>query len=199
MGRDDAGRVHRQVAGLGVEGERGAAVALQRSLPVAPLADGAIRDKLKWAMSDPECLRPGETRQTVTEGSARRRTSRSLRKACGTGTMTRRGGCQHFVNRLVFCMFAQDVGLPPADMFTKMLEQARSRPASFEPDNAIERSDVEQPVASVPAFERAAAPIGQSLEPTRSRTGRQNANARTRVTVDRIYREIETSRWEELK
>ena len=85
MGRDGAGRVHRQVAGLGVEGERGVAVALQRSLPVAPLADGATRDKLKWAMSDPECLRPGETRQTVTEGSARRRTSRSLRKAAGPG------------------------------------------------------------------------------------------------------------------
>ena len=31
------------------------------------LADGAARDRLKWAMSDPERLRPGETRQTVTE------------------------------------------------------------------------------------------------------------------------------------
>ena len=34
------------------------------------LADGAVRDKLKWAMSDPERLRPGETRQTVTERAA---------------------------------------------------------------------------------------------------------------------------------
>ena len=90
-------------------------------------------------MSDPECLRPGETRQTVTEGSARRRASRSLRKACGIGGNDPQA-VSHFVNRLVFCMFAQDVGLPPADMFTRMLEQARSRPASFEPDNAIERS-----------------------------------------------------------
>ena len=30
------------------------------------LADAAHRDKLKWAMSDPERLRPGETRQAVT-------------------------------------------------------------------------------------------------------------------------------------
>ena len=29
------------------------------------LADGAARDRLKWAMSDPERLRPGETRQTA--------------------------------------------------------------------------------------------------------------------------------------
>ena len=31
----------------------------------------------------------------------------------------------HFVNRLVFCMFADDVGLLPGHMFTCMLEQAR--------------------------------------------------------------------------
>ena len=37
----------------------------------------------------------------------------------------------HFVNRLVFCMFAEDVGLLPNDMFTRMLEQARRRPERF--------------------------------------------------------------------
>ena len=35
------------------------------------------------------------------------------------------------MNRLVFCMFAEDVGLLPDSMFTRMLEQARRRPASF--------------------------------------------------------------------
>ena len=38
----------------------------------------------------------------------------------------------HFVNRLVFCMFAEDVGLLPDNMFTRMLEQARTRPEEFE-------------------------------------------------------------------
>ena len=37
----------------------------------------------------------------------------------------------HFVNRLVFCMFAEDVGLLPADMFTRMLQQARRQPEEF--------------------------------------------------------------------
>ena len=37
----------------------------------------------------------------------------------------------HFVNRLVFCMFADDVGLLPDHMFTRMLEQARRTPAQF--------------------------------------------------------------------
>ena len=37
----------------------------------------------------------------------------------------------HFVNRLVFCMFAEDVGLLPADMFTRMLQQAWKQPEEF--------------------------------------------------------------------
>ena len=92
------------------------------------LADGGTRDKLKWAMSDPERLRPGETRQAVTERAAATfaELAQSLRDR-GDDPQT----VAHFVNRLVFCMFAEDVGLLPDDMFTKMLEQARRRPASF--------------------------------------------------------------------
>ena len=37
----------------------------------------------------------------------------------------------HFVNRLVFCMFAEDVGLLPDDMFTRMLERTRGDPDKF--------------------------------------------------------------------
>ena len=37
----------------------------------------------------------------------------------------------HFVNRLVFCMFAEDVGLLPNNMFTRMLEHARQQPQEF--------------------------------------------------------------------
>ena len=86
------------------------------------LAVAVNRDKLKWAMSDPERLRPGVSRQTVTGRVAATfaELARSLRD---------RGhdpqAVAHFVNRLVFCMFAEDVGLLPDGMFTKMLEQAR--------------------------------------------------------------------------
>ena len=77
------------------------------------LADAACRDKLKWAMSDPERLRPGESRQSLRE----------------------RGhdpqAVAHFVNRLVFCMFAEDVGLLPDSMFTRMLERTRREPGKF--------------------------------------------------------------------
>src|SRR3546814_17760500 len=38
----------------------------------------------------------------------------------------------HFVNRLVFCMFAEDVGLLPNKLFLRMLEHAEKRPAEFQ-------------------------------------------------------------------
>ena len=92
------------------------------------LADAATRDRLKWAFSDPERLRPGETRQSLTEQAAQSfaTLAQSLRE---------RGhephAVAHFVNRLVFCMFADDVGLLPGHMFTRMLEQARRTPMHF--------------------------------------------------------------------
>ena len=79
-------------------------------------------------MSDPERLRPGESRQAVTEraGATFAELAQSLRE---------RGhepqAVAHFVNRLVFCMFAEDVGLLPDNMFTRMLEHARKRPDEF--------------------------------------------------------------------
>ena len=86
------------------------------------LADAATRDRLKWAFSDPERLRPGETRQSLTERAA-------TSFATVAQALRERGHdphqVAHFVNRLVFCMFADDVGLLPGHMFTRMLEQAR--------------------------------------------------------------------------
>ena len=93
------------------------------------LADGAVRDKLKWAMSEPERLRPGETRQTVTERAA------ATFADLAQGLRNRRHDPQsvaHFVNRMVFCMFAEDVGLLPDDMFTRMLDRSRGDAAKFE-------------------------------------------------------------------
>ena len=92
------------------------------------LADAATRDQLKWAFSDPDRLRPGETRQSLTEQAAESfaTVAQALRDR-GHDPRT----VAHFVNRLVFCMFADDVGLLPGHMFTRMLEQARRTPSHF--------------------------------------------------------------------
>ena len=103
-------------------------VSLTYEFGLEDLADAATRDKLKWAMSDPERLRPGESRQALTERAA-------ATFAVLAQSLRERGhepqAVAHFVNRLVFCMFAEDVGLLPADMFTRMLQQARKQPEEF--------------------------------------------------------------------
>ena len=103
-------------------------VSVVHEFTLEDLADAAVRDKLKWAMSDPERLRPGESRQALTERAA------TSFAALAQALRTRGHDPQevaHFVNRLVFCMFAEDVGLLPNDMFTRMLEHARSQPDDF--------------------------------------------------------------------
>ena len=103
-------------------------VSVTHEFTLDDLADGATRDKLKWAMSEPERLRPGETRQTVTERAA------ATFAELAQGLRDRDHDPQtvaHFVNRLVFCMFAEDVGLLPGNMFTRMLERTRGAPDKF--------------------------------------------------------------------
>lgn len=93
------------------------------------LLDGRRRQLLEHAFRDPEQLKPRRTRQHLTEEVAATfaRLAQHLRE---------RGhdpeAVAHFVNRLVFCMFAEDVGLLPAKMFTRMLEVSQHDPASFE-------------------------------------------------------------------
>jgi type II restriction/modification system DNA methylase subunit YeeA len=86
------------------------------------------RQYLKWVFSDPERLKPGKTRQTLTEEAAEQFASLAHRlRVQGHDPQT----VAHFVNRLVFCMFAEDIGLLPNAMFSRMLEHARQRPCDF--------------------------------------------------------------------
>jgi len=98
-------------------------------IPIAELGDAEKRGWLKAALSDPEALRPKKTRQQLTEEVAGdfAELARSLRQ---------RGHAPeevaHFVNKLVFCMFAEDVKLLPDAMFTRMLDRAIEDPTEFE-------------------------------------------------------------------
>lgn len=92
------------------------------------LVDGQVREKLKRAFTDPDDFKPSKTRQALTEETAR--------EFAGIAQRLRDRGHEphrvaHFVNQLVFCMFAEDVGLLPDNLFTKMLDLSRSDPASF--------------------------------------------------------------------
>lgn len=98
------------------------------------LLDGATRDLLRNCFLDPEALKPAKTRQMLTEEAADEFSQLAQR-------LRTRGheahAVAHFVNRLVFCMFAEDVGLLPDHMFTAMLKASVSKPESFSTNAAI--------------------------------------------------------------
>ena len=90
-------------------------------LSLEDLRDASKRNILKWAMSEPERLRPGTTRATLTARAA-------ANFATLANNLRERGheahAVAHFVNRMVFCMFAEDVQLLPNAMFSRMLHAA---------------------------------------------------------------------------
>lgn len=101
-------------------------------LQLDELADERRRRVLKWAFTEPDQLKPGKTRQQLTEEAAE--------KFVWLAQKLRERGHEahavaHFVNRMVFCMFAEDVGLLPRQMFRRMLEESQSDPVAFV-DNA---------------------------------------------------------------
>lgn len=87
------------------------------------------RQLLNWVLSDPAHLKPALTRDALTERAASGFAGLALK-------LRARGhppdAVAHFINRLVFCMFAEDVHLLPNEMFTRMLGAALNKPAQFE-------------------------------------------------------------------
>jgi type II restriction/modification system DNA methylase subunit YeeA len=98
------------------------------TIQLTDLTDAANRDLLRSCFLDPEKLKPAKTRQLLTEEAAQRFASLAQR-------LRSRGhapkAVAHFVNRLVFCMFAEDVNLLPNKMFERMIKAARTAPESF--------------------------------------------------------------------
>lgn len=98
------------------------------TLHLDDLKDAANRDTLRCAFLDPESFKPTKTRQLVTEQAAQNFANLAQR-------LRERGHdpqqVAHFVNRLVFCMFAEDVELLPNKMFERMIKAARPDPKTF--------------------------------------------------------------------
>lgn len=81
---------------------------------------------LKNVFTNPEALRPGKTQTKLTEEIA----NRFAKLADG---MRARGipadRAAHFLMKLMFCMFAEDIDLLPRDLFTRTVANARTDPA----------------------------------------------------------------------
>lgn len=104
-------------------------VSVKHEFSLEELRDARTLQKLKWAMSDPDQLRPGKTRQQLTQDVA-------AEFATLAHNLRSRGHAPskvaHFVNRLVFCMFAEDVDLLQNKMFLRMLQAAQGAPLEFQ-------------------------------------------------------------------
>lgn len=94
------------------------------------LADAKWRDLLRNCFLAPEELKPKKTRQALTEEAASKFADLAQRlRSRGHDAQA----VAHFVNRLVFCMFAEDVRLLPNHMFRRMIEACQAAPEDFEP------------------------------------------------------------------
>lgn len=96
---------------------------------VEDLANHETRRLLAAAFNDPQQLRPGVTRADITKEAAGKfaTLAEALRK---------RGhephAVAHFLNRLLFCMFAEDIGLLPDHIFSKLVRSVQDKPDQFE-------------------------------------------------------------------
>ncbi len=105
------------------------AVSERHEIRLEEITDPVRLGVLKAVFADPERLRPGKTRAALTAQAA-------AEFAELAGRLRQRGhepqAVAHFVNRLVFCLFADDVGLLPAGLFARMLDAGRKLPARFQ-------------------------------------------------------------------
>ncbi|HEY5310967.1 MAG TPA: DNA methyltransferase [Pirellulales bacterium] len=92
---------------------------------LAELAQPANLDVLRKLFSEPQALRPGETTAAITEDAAKR-------FATIADGMRSRGvdahAAAHFVMKLVFCMFGEDINLLPEKVFKSTLAGAKRDP-----------------------------------------------------------------------
>jgi type II restriction/modification system DNA methylase subunit YeeA len=92
------------------------------------LADAKNLDLLRKAFADPYALKPGRTQKQVTEDVARKFA------AVADGMQARniephRAG--HFLMKLMFCMFAEDIELLPKELFLRTLRGSKADPAKL--------------------------------------------------------------------
>jgi len=100
-----------------------------REIPLDKLTEPEYLQVLRWAFTDPEKLKPGTTTEDVTKAAAGR--------FAGLAQRLRDRGYEahrvaHFLNRLIFCLFAEDADLLPANVFTRALQATTRRPETAE-------------------------------------------------------------------
>jgi hypothetical protein len=97
-------------------------------IPLEELGDLRNFEILRTVFHAPEKLKPGTTSEAITAEAASRvaEIAQALRDRGIAGR-----DVAHFLDRVVFCLFAEDVGLLPELLFTRLLEKTRYDPERF--------------------------------------------------------------------
>jgi hypothetical protein len=83
---------------------------------------------LRAVLQEPEALRPKQTRAQVTEEAAARFADLATKlQARGHEPQV----VAHFLNRLLFCFFAEDIGVLPRGLLPRLIEATRTTPNKF--------------------------------------------------------------------
>ncbi|HUT34993.1 MAG TPA: DNA methyltransferase [Planctomycetota bacterium] len=83
---------------------------------------------LRAVFHDPNRLKPGQTREAITKEAAER-LAKVADRLRGRGLD--RHQVARFLDRIVFCLFAEDVGLLPENTLTQVLDEYRYEPEQF--------------------------------------------------------------------
>jgi hypothetical protein len=104
-------------------------IAQQHVIPLAELRSVEARALLRNCFLHPKRLLPTETRESVT--------ARAAAKFANIAVLLRQRYDErrvaHFINKLVFCLFAEDIELLPDRIFADILDEAIKRPDDFVP------------------------------------------------------------------
>ncbi len=105
------------------------AIAQQHVIALIDLVSPEARELLRNCFLHPERLRPTATRESVTAQAA----ANFANIAIGLRRHHDERRVAHFINKLVFCLFAEDIDLLPNRVFADLVDEARKRPDDFEP------------------------------------------------------------------
>lgn len=100
-------------------------VSERHEIALDDLVNPEKRELLRWVFQDPDRLKPQKTIDALTKEVANKFAALAIR------LRDRKLDPQqvaHFVNRLVFCMFAEDINLLPRHLFTQILDRCVVRP-----------------------------------------------------------------------
>ena len=93
---------------------------------IEELKEELVREQLRWVFEDPARLRPEQSTAAITGEAAGKfaELAEAMRNRGTDGQQT-----AHFLVQCLFCMFAEDEGLLPGEVFTSILENCAHDPA----------------------------------------------------------------------